>query len=90
LIGVEFVRSRATREPFPAALGFSYEVGRQAFHDGLICYPCSGNLGDSLGDTVIIAPPYNVTDGQLSELVDKFARAVETTLMRCNRDAKRP
>jgi adenosylmethionine-8-amino-7-oxononanoate aminotransferase len=80
LIGVEFVRDRASKQPFPAARGLSYAVGRQAFEDGLICYPCSGNVGAGAGDTVIIAPPYTATDAELQELVDKFAAAVERTL----------
>jgi len=80
LIGVEFVRDRATREPFPASRALSYEIGRHAFEAGLICYPCAGNAGDSTGDTIIIAPPYNASDAELDELVDKFARAVAGAL----------
>ncbi len=80
LIGVEFVRDRVSKEPFPAALGVSHRVAREAFHGGLICYPCAGNVGDLLGDTVIIAPPYNATDGELRELVEKFTAAVDGAL----------
>jgi adenosylmethionine-8-amino-7-oxononanoate aminotransferase len=87
LIGVEFVRDRGSREPFPAALGVSHRVARQAFHGGLICYPCAGNVGDCLGDTMIIAPPYNATDGELEELVEKFTAAVGGALGDLRTDA---
>jgi adenosylmethionine-8-amino-7-oxononanoate aminotransferase len=80
LIGVEFVRDRASKEPFPAARALSYDVGRHAFEGGLICYPCAGNAGNSTGDTVIIAPPFNASDAELEELVAKFAAAVEGAL----------
>ena len=48
--------------------------------DGLIVFPCAGNAGGGLGDAIIIAPPYNATDAELSELVDKLARAVAASL----------
>ena len=78
-IGVEFVCDRATKQPFPAERRVSIEIGRRAFHNGLICYPCTGNAGDGLGDTVIIAPPFNATDDELAELVAKFSLAVNET-----------
>ena len=78
-IGVEFVCDRATKQPFPADRRVSIEIGRRAFQNGLICYPCTGNAGDGLGDTVIIAPPFNATDDELAELVAKFSLAVNET-----------
>jgi adenosylmethionine-8-amino-7-oxononanoate aminotransferase len=81
LIGVEFVQDRASKRPFPASRAMSYDVGRHAFERGLICYPCAGNAGNSTGDTIIIAPPYNASDAELEELVAKFAAAVEGTLL---------
>jgi adenosylmethionine-8-amino-7-oxononanoate aminotransferase len=78
-IGVEFVSDRVTKAPFPQERGLSQEVGRRAFEDGLICFPCAGNAGGGLGDTIIIAPPYNATEAELAELVEKFTRAVART-----------
>jgi adenosylmethionine-8-amino-7-oxononanoate aminotransferase len=80
LIGVEFVRDRATREPLPAERAFSQQLGRNAFEDGLIIYPCAGQVGGTAGDTVIIAPPYNASDAELAELVGKLTQALERTL----------
>ena len=80
-IGIEFVQDRATQEPFAAERGLSAEIGRRAFQDGLICFPCTGNAGGGLGDVIIVAPPYNASDAELSELVDKLTRAVERSLL---------
>jgi adenosylmethionine-8-amino-7-oxononanoate aminotransferase len=33
-------------------------------------------VGGTAGDTIIIAPPYNATDDELLELVEKFSKAV--------------
>jgi adenosylmethionine-8-amino-7-oxononanoate aminotransferase len=79
-IGVELVSDRRTKQPFPAERRVNLEIGRHAFENGLICYPCAGNVGGGLGDTVIIAPPYNASDCELEELVAKFALAVKSAL----------
>jgi len=80
LIGIEFVRDRASKAPFPAERALSHSIGRRAFEDGLICYPCAGNVEGIMGDTIIIAPPYNASEAELSELIEKLAGAVERTL----------
>jgi adenosylmethionine-8-amino-7-oxononanoate aminotransferase len=33
-----------------------------------------------MGDTIIIAPPFNATDAELAELVDKLAKSVGQVL----------
>ncbi len=35
--GIEFVRDRTTKEPFPAELSFGVKVGRRALEHGLLC-----------------------------------------------------
>ncbi len=80
LIGIELVRDRATKEPFPAERAVSHTVGRHAFEDGLIVYPCAGNVGGIKGDTIIVAPPFNASEGELSELLEKLAGAIGRTL----------
>ena len=80
LIGIEFVRDRATREPLPPERAFSQALGRRAFEGGLIIYPCAGHVGGTAGDTVIVAPPYNATEGELAELLEKLTWAVGRTL----------
>jgi adenosylmethionine-8-amino-7-oxononanoate aminotransferase len=75
-IGIELVRDRGSKAPFPAERGLSFDIAARAFADGLICYPCAGNVDGAAGDTLIIAPPYNALDGELDEIVSKLARAV--------------
>ncbi len=79
-IGIELVCDPVTKAPFPAERALSFDVGARAFEDGLICYPCSGNVDGVAGDTIIIAPPYNATDGELEEIVGKLTRAVGAAL----------
>jgi adenosylmethionine-8-amino-7-oxononanoate aminotransferase len=79
-IGIELVRDRQTRLPFSPERALSFDIGARAFADGLICYPCSGNVDGTAGDTIIIAPPYNASDSELEEIITKFARAVDAAL----------
>ncbi len=79
-IGIELVRDRATKTPFPEKRALSLDVGTRALADGLICYPCSGNVDGIDGDTIIVAPPYNARDSELEEITVKLARAIENAL----------
>ena len=79
-IGIELVRDRRSRLPFSPERALSFDIGARAFADGLICYPCSGNVDGTAGDTIIIAPPYNASDGELEEIVTKLVRAVDAAL----------
>lgn len=79
-VGVEFVRDRATREPFDPALTLSARIGRQGIARGLLCYPISGNVDGARGDGVILAPPYITTREQLQEIVGLFADSVRAAL----------
>jgi adenosylmethionine-8-amino-7-oxononanoate aminotransferase len=79
-IAVEFVADRQSKEPFPADLQLFARIRDIAFEDGLICYPVGGNVDGVRGDFAIISPPYNATDAELTEIVDKFAGATRKAL----------
>jgi len=79
-IGIELVHDRGSKTPFPSTRRMSLDVAARCFEDGLICYPCSGNVDGTDGDTIIIAPPYNASDAELEELVAKFERGVRRAL----------
>jgi adenosylmethionine-8-amino-7-oxononanoate aminotransferase len=84
-IGVELVADRTTNEPFDPALALHLRVRRQSLDHGLICYPMGGNVEGTRGDTVIIAPPYNVSDDDLAQIVDRFAVSVRAALAEVGR-----
>jgi adenosylmethionine-8-amino-7-oxononanoate aminotransferase len=80
-VGIELVADRDTKEPFDPSLQLHLGVRRHALDRGLITYPMGGNVDGRRGDTVILAPPYNITDSELDELVDKVDRAVRGALV---------
>ena len=81
-IGIEFVRDRLTKEPFPKQRALSYDIGARAFDSGLICYPCSGNVNGIDGDSIVISPPYNASDAELEAIIAKLYAAVAAALGR--------
>jgi adenosylmethionine-8-amino-7-oxononanoate aminotransferase len=79
-IGTELVADRKSRKPFPARHRLYMRIRQQAFENGLICYPVGGNVDGINGDVVILAPPYNSSDSELTEMVDKMAASVRQVL----------
>ncbi|MEQ1944633.1 aspartate aminotransferase family protein [Mesorhizobium sp. VNQ89] len=75
-IGIELVRDPQTKEPFAADRHLHAKIGAAAFKNGLIVYPCTGNVDGVNGDTVIVAPPYNASEDELAEIVDVLSKAI--------------
>ncbi|MBP6737982.1 MAG: aminotransferase class III-fold pyridoxal phosphate-dependent enzyme [Rhodobacteraceae bacterium] len=80
-IAAELVADPETKAPFPAARKLFLKIRAQALENGLICYPVGGNVDGVNGDIVILAPPYNCTDAELGEIVDKTARSIRQVLV---------
>jgi hypothetical protein len=79
-ICAELVADRATKAPYDAARQLHLKVRAQAMENGLICYPVGGNVDGVNGDIVILSPPYNCTDAELAEIVDKCATSIRQVL----------
>lgn len=84
-IGLEMVADPVSKEPFLAYASLHAAIGRRAFEAGLICYPCTGNVGGVAGDTVILAPPYNASEEELREIVSILSRAIRDSVAEARR-----
>ncbi len=82
--GLEFVRDRETKAPFDPSLKVNARLKQAAFDAGLICYPMGGTIDGRLGDHVLLAPPFIISDDQITELVDKLDQAIETVMAAVN------
>lgn len=78
LCGLEFVKDKDTKEPFPLSHNVSGRVIAKAFEKGLLVYPAVGGLEGIAGDSVIIAPPLTITKAQIDELIGLLKGAVES------------
>jgi adenosylmethionine-8-amino-7-oxononanoate aminotransferase len=78
--GVEFVRDRETKAPFPAAAKLAQKLKAAAMAEGLMIYPASGCVDGALGDHAMIAPPFIVSAREIEIIVARFERAVASAL----------
>jgi len=79
-ICAELVADQTTKRPFDASLKLFMKIRAQAMENGLICYPVGGNVDGVSGDIVILAPPYNATNAELAEIIDKTAKSIRQVL----------
>ncbi len=83
LLGVELVRDRESKEPFPPAWGVGKRVGAATLERGLVSYPGAGTADGAAGDHLLYAPPLVITREQVDEVVgilDESLGAVEMDL----------
>jgi len=86
LVGIELVADRASREPVPRSTRLTESVLRAARDRALLLYSGTGNANGVDGDTILIGPPFVVTDDELEriatglgEAIDEAARTVLAT-----------
>ena len=80
MVGVELVRNRETREPFPRAAKLIESVVRIARERGLLLYSGSGNANGVDGDIVLLGPPFVITDAELGRIADGLGEALDLAL----------
>jgi len=78
--GVEFVRDKATRAPFPPDLGVAGRVFDAARDLGLMLYPAQGAADGATGDCVMIGPPAVITGEEMKLVVSLLAQAVRAAV----------
>jgi adenosylmethionine-8-amino-7-oxononanoate aminotransferase len=76
LWGIELVRDKATREPFPRERGVAEKVAKVAFETGLLVVAGTGCADGVRGDTISLSPPLILTEAQAEELVDTLETAL--------------
>jgi len=74
--GVELVKDRKSREPFPASLRASRRFYDLCVGEGLLIYPGSGTREGQDGDHFIVAPPFTITPAEMDELVARLGRCL--------------
>ncbi|MEO9899002.1 MAG: aspartate aminotransferase family protein [Paracoccaceae bacterium] len=78
--GIELVEDRDTKATFDPSKALAGRIKNAAFEQGLICYPMSGTRDGQIGDHVMLAPPFIISDAQVDELVTKLSTAIESCL----------
>jgi adenosylmethionine-8-amino-7-oxononanoate aminotransferase len=76
MCGVEIVKDKETKEPFPPSKKACLVIMNEAVSHGLLLFPCTGNVDGVAGDMVLITPPLITTRTQVDEIIDLTKQAI--------------
>jgi adenosylmethionine-8-amino-7-oxononanoate aminotransferase len=82
LQGVEFVKDKATREPFPKEAGIAEKIRQGALEKNVLLYPGQGCVDGVRGDHVLLAPPFIIK----AEECELIASAIQYALAKAFSD----
>jgi adenosylmethionine-8-amino-7-oxononanoate aminotransferase len=78
MVGVEMVADRETRTPFPRSAGVTERVVRAARDAGVLVYSGTGVANGVDGDTILLGPPFVVTDDELDRIAEVVGASIAT------------
>jgi len=76
LQAVEFVKDKATREPFPKESGIAEKIRQAALEKNVLTYPSQGTVDGTRGDHVLLAPPFIITPQECQLIADALQFAL--------------
>ncbi|PNP56408.1 hypothetical protein THARTR1_03564 [Trichoderma harzianum] len=74
---LEFVQDKKTKTPFEASVGFGAQIHQMAFDLGVAVYPCVGTVDGVVGDHILLAPPFNISENELEIVISTLRRAYD-------------
>jgi adenosylmethionine-8-amino-7-oxononanoate aminotransferase len=78
LLGMEFVKDKSTREPFPKEQNIAERIRQAALEENLLTYPTQGCVDGINGDHILLAPPFVIVREECAQI----ARALRSALQR--------
>jgi adenosylmethionine-8-amino-7-oxononanoate aminotransferase len=76
LFGVEFVKDKATREPFAKQQNIAETIRQACLEESVLTYPTQGCVDGLRGDHILLAPPFTIS----AEECALIARALQSAL----------
>ena len=61
LLSIEFVKDKATREPFPKEKNIAAKIQQACLDEGVLTYPTQGCVDGLRGDHILLAPPFKIS-----------------------------
>lgn len=76
MIGIEFVKDQATKEPFDTTVGLKNKIMEACLDEGLVIYPGGGSVDGVRGDHILIAPPISITQDEINVLYERLEKGI--------------
>jgi adenosylmethionine-8-amino-7-oxononanoate aminotransferase len=77
MVGLELVADREGRVPFPRAAKVTEAVVRAAKANGVLLYSGTGLADGTDGDSILLGPPFVITDAEIARVVEVLGDAVD-------------
>jgi adenosylmethionine-8-amino-7-oxononanoate aminotransferase len=61
LLGIEFIRNKSNREPFPKESNVAERIRQAALEQDVLTYPTQGCVDGVNGDHILLAPPFIIS-----------------------------
>jgi adenosylmethionine-8-amino-7-oxononanoate aminotransferase len=78
LLGIEFVKSKSTRDPFPKEHNIAERIRQAALDQNVLTYPTQGCVDGINGDHILLAPPFTISQPESAQI----ARALHSALQK--------
>jgi adenosylmethionine-8-amino-7-oxononanoate aminotransferase len=75
--GVEIVRNKSTKTPYPPELHVTSRIVGAALKNGLFVYPTTGMAGAAGGDGIMITPPFVIGPAEIGYIVENLRIALD-------------
>ena len=76
LLGVEFVKDKATREPFPKEQNIAEKIRQACLEENALIYPTQGCVDGMRGDHILLAPPFVISPEECALIARALQSAV--------------
>jgi hypothetical protein len=78
MLGIELVKDRESKEPFPRADGVTERVVTAGREAGILLYSSTGHVDGHQGDLLMLGPPFSLTDEDAATLVERTVAAIRS------------
>ena len=78
--GIELVAERESKQWFDPSHKLHASIKSKAMANGVLVYPMGGTVDGRCGDHVLLAPPFISTPGELEQIVERLAGAIDLAI----------
>jgi adenosylmethionine-8-amino-7-oxononanoate aminotransferase len=82
LMGVEFVKDKDSREPFPPSENIAERIRQAALEESVLSYPTQGCVDGVRGDHILLAPPFILSAKESATIARAIQAAVAKVFQR--------
>jgi adenosylmethionine-8-amino-7-oxononanoate aminotransferase len=78
LLGIEFVKNKITRQPFPRESNIAERIRQAALDQNVLTYPTQGCVDGINGDHILLAPPFIISREESAQIARALHSALQT------------